>query len=137
MNNPMYLLDTNVISELRLPRPNRSVVDWLNNVPDHQLFISAVSIGEIQAGIENTRRNNETKATEIEEWLNLVLEYYDVLPMDSLAFREWARLMYGKSRALSEDAMIAATAIVHRLTVVTRNVRDFNLLEVEPLNPFV
>ena len=133
----MYLLDTNVISELRLPRPNRSVVGWFNSVPDHQIFISAVSIGEVQAGIEVTRRNNETKATEIEEWLNLILQYYDVLPMDSLAFREWARLMYGKPKSLSEDAMIAATAIVNRLTVVTRNVSDFSKLDVELLDPFV
>ena len=69
-------------------------------------------------------------------WLDTVLVSYGVLPMDAFAFREWARLMYKRSDAISDDAMIAATAIVHRLTVVTRNVRDFERLGVEFENPF-
>ena len=132
----MYLLDTNVVSELSRPRPHGAVLDWIADVPAEQLFVSAVTIGEIQAGIEMTREQDEAKAEELEAWLDKVLVSYGVLPMDAPAFREWARLMHRRSDTMSEDAMIAATSIVHRLTVVTRNVSDFDQLGVELQNPF-
>ena len=132
----MYLLDTNVVSELRHSHPHGAVLDWIAHVPLEQIFISAVTVGEIQAGIEITRERDKAKAEELESWLDTVLVSYGVLPMDAFAFREWTRLMYKRSDAISDDAMIAATAIVHRLTVVTRNVRDFERLGVEFENPF-
>jgi toxin FitB len=132
----MYLLDTNVVSELRKPKPHGAVVAWLESVDDAKLFLSAVTLGEIQAGIEITREQNAEKATEIEAWLELVAASYNVLPMDAAVFRDWARLMHKKSNTLYEDAMIAATARVHDLVVVTRNVSDFRSLGVELLNPF-
>ena len=98
--------------------------------------MSAVTVGEIQAGIEITREQDTAKAEELEVWLDRVLASYGVLPMDAPTFRQWARLMHGRSDTITEDAMIAATAIVHRLTVVTRNVRDFSELGVELQNPF-
>lgn len=133
----MYLLDTNVVSELRKPRPHGAVVAWIRGVDDKDLFLSAVTIGEIQAGIELTRDQDEAKAAEIEAWLELVAASYNVLPMDAPAFRAWALLMHHRSDTVIEDAMIAATARLHHLTVVTRNVADFKRFGLTVLNPFV
>lgn len=131
-----YLLDTNVISELRKPRPHGAVVAWLSDQEDEQLFLSAVTMGELQAGIERARRQDPAKAAEIENWLDQLAGSYQILPMDTACFREWGRLMDQKPDHLLEDAMIAATARVHRLTVATRNEQDFRQLDVRILNPF-
>ena len=132
----MYLLDTNVISEVRKPKPHGAVIAWLQSVPDNGLFISALTLGELQAGVERTRRQDVEKAASIEAWIDQIAEAYEVIPMDAPIFREWARLMEGKSDHLFEDAMIAATARIRRLTVATRNTRDFQSLSVKLLNPF-
>ena len=135
--NAMYLLDTNVVSELRKPKPHGAVLQWVEAAADADLHISAVTIGEIQAGIELTREQDEAKAAELEQWLRHVSETFNIVPMDAPAFREWARLMHRASDTLYEDAMIAATARVHMFTVVTRNVADFKRFKVDVLNPFV
>ncbi|MBK6472914.1 MAG: type II toxin-antitoxin system VapC family toxin [Betaproteobacteria bacterium] len=132
----MYLLDTNVVSELRKPKPHGAVLAWFEAIADTQLHLSAVTVGEIQLGIELTREQDEAKALEIEAWLEMVAASYNVLPMDSVAFRAWAQLMHRKSDTVYEDAMIAATAKIHGLTVVTRNVADFKAFGVPLLNPF-
>ena len=131
-----YLFDTNVVSELRKPKPHGAVVAWVNTLRPEQIFLSAVTIGEIQAGVELTRKNDADKAREIEAWLTMVEASFTALPVDSACFREWARLMAGKSTVLMEDAMIAATARIHGLNVATRNERDFRQFEVEVFNPF-
>ena len=133
----MYLLDTNVVSELRRVRPHGAVVAWLKSTRDENLHVSAVTIGEIQAGVEAAREQDQDKAAEIEAWLDQVAETYNILSMDARTFRSWARLMHRKSDRLIEDAMIAATAAVHGLTIVTRNVRDFERFGVRTFNPFV
>ncbi len=132
----MYLLDTNVISELRRQKPHGAVVTWIESIEDKELYISAVTLGEIQVGIEITRQQNPDKSFQIEQWLNLVASTYNVLPMVGDVFRAWARLMHRTSETLYEDAMIAATAQVNKLTVVTRNVADFRTFGVKLLNPF-
>ena len=133
----MYLLDTNVVSELRRPRPHGGVLSWIRGATPERLHLSAVTIGEIQAGIEITRERDTAKAAELEAWLDEVLGSYSVLPMDASAFRTWAALMHRRSDTQMQDAMIAAVAIVHRMTVVTRNTRDFQPFGVRTLDPFV
>ena len=132
----MYLLDTNVVSELRKRKPHGGVLAWLNSLDDNAIFLSAVTLGELQAGIELTRRQDGAKAEEIEAWVDQLAQSYQILPMDERPFRECARLMHSRPNQLLEDAMLAATAIVHRLIVATRNTRDFEHFQVPLFNPF-
>jgi predicted nucleic acid-binding protein len=131
-----YLLDTNVISELRKPQSHGAVLAWRRSVQTHQIAIPGVVLAETQAGIELTRKQDPIKAEELENWLNRVMSYYTILPADGVIYREWARLMLGTSDDLSADAMIAATARIHGMVVVTRNVKDFASFGVQVFNPF-
>jgi predicted nucleic acid-binding protein len=132
----VYLLDTNVVSELRRTRPHPGVISWLRATPGHCLHVCAVTLGELQAGAELTRRQDPAKALAIESWIDGLAGTLSVLPMDAAAFRAWARLFHGHPDHLIEDAMIAACATVNQLTVVTRNVRDFVVFGVAVLDPF-
>ncbi|MBU3626713.1 type II toxin-antitoxin system VapC family toxin [Polynucleobacter sp. JS-Safj-400b-B2] len=132
----MYLLDTNIVSELRKPKPHGGVLAWLQSIPDADIAISAVTIGEIASGIENTRAQDPEKAHAIEMWLNEISLTINVIPMDAQAFRVWGQIMHKQSNTVIEDAMIAATAIAHKLTVVTRNEKDFKRFKVALFNPF-
>jgi toxin FitB len=131
-----YLLDTNVVSELRKPRPHGAVVAWINHQQDQQLFLSAVTLGELQAGIERMRRQDAAKAREIELWADQLAASYQILPMEAACFREWGRIVARRPDELLEDAMIAATARVHHLIVATRNEGDFKRFDVRMVNPF-
>ena len=132
----MYLLDTNVVSEFRRRRPHAAVVAWIERLPDEHLHVSAITLGEIQAGVEITREQDEDEALAIEAWVDRLAETYNAIPVDGRAFRVWARLMHRRRDDLIPDALIAATAIVHDLTVATRNVRDFDGFGVALVNPF-
>jgi len=132
----VYLLDTNAVFELRKPKPHGGVLAWLKSVNDRDLHLSAVSLGEIQAGIELTREEDAAKAAEIEAWADQVAATWNVLPMDAATFRVWAKLMHRRSDTLIEDAMIAAAAQRHGLQVVTRNVADFKEFGVRTFNPW-
>ena len=132
----MYLLDTNIISELRKPKPHGAVLEWYKNITEEDLFISAVSIGEIQAGIELTRIQDKKKAETLEEWLQSISNIHNVLPMTGSTFMLWAKLMHSQTNTVREDAMIAATAIEKDLIVVTRNTKDFKRFKLQLLNPF-
>ena len=132
----MYLLDTNIVSELRKPKPHGGVMAWISAKDASSLYLSAMTIAELQRGVEMTRERDDEKAGQIEAWLEQLMLTGQVLAMDAAVCRAWARLMHRRSDTLVEDAFIAATASVHRLVVVTRNVRDFKTLGVDTLNPF-
>jgi toxin FitB len=132
----VYLLDTNVVSELRKRKPHQGVVEWIRGAPEESLFLSVVSVGEIQAGIEITREQDPRKAAEIEDWLTNVAQTYNIVPADAPIFRRWAQLMHRRPDHHLEDALIAATALVRGMTVVTRNVGDFEPFGVPLLDPF-
>lgn len=131
-----YLFDTNVISELRKPRPHGAVVAWFAGLRDQDIRIPAVVVAELQHGVEITRRQDPVKVSELERWIDGILATRVVLPMDGPIFRDWARLMIGKSSELAADGMIAATARAHRLIVATRDVKDFKHFDVQVFNPF-
>lgn len=131
-----FLLDTNVVSELRRPKPHGAVLAWLKQVPAEELHLSAVTLGKIQDGVEATRQRGGGKAKEIERWLNEVEASYDVVPMSGGVFRRWAQLRWAHPNAAIEDSKIAATALVHGIIVVTRNTKYFNDLGVKMLDPF-
>ena len=135
----MFLLDTVVLSELRkAPRQrNRNLVHWINEVSPGDLFVSVLTIGEIERGIERQRRVDPSFAESLAGWLDTVLSAYEarVLPVDIAVARRWGRL----SQQIGNkgfDLAIAATALEHGLTVATRNVSDFQPTGVAVFNPF-
>lgn len=132
----MYLLDTNVISELRRQRPHGAVLAWLRSAAEDQLYVAAVTLFELQAGVEITRRRDAARAAELEAWIDTVPQTFEVLAAGDKIFRRAAQLLSEKSPDLLGDGLIAATALVHNLTVVTRNLRDFAHFEVPTLDPF-
>jgi predicted nucleic acid-binding protein len=121
-----YLVDTNVISELRRPSPHRAVADWLASTDDTLLYVSVLTVGEIRQGIDMC--GDAAKRAALEMWLVELLEQYAdrVLPVERGVAERWGRIG-AAARAASRplpvvDALLAATALHHDLTVVTRNV---------------
>jgi len=132
----MYLLDTNVVSEVRKPRPHGGVKAWLEATSIHEVFVCAISLAELERGAIATAKSNPAKAAELSAWIERVQEGFQILALDGPVCREWARLMSRTSDTLSADAMIAATARVHGLTIASRNVRDFDGFGVDVYDPF-
>ena len=133
----MFLLDTVVLSELRKPKRDPGVVEWIEQQRTADLFLSVVSIGEIERGIARQQAENPDFAGELAAWLDQVLVFYSdrILPFDLRAARRWGALAAAIGNN-SADLMIAATALEHGLTVVTRNVADFAPTGVRTNNPF-
>ena len=133
----MYLLDTVVLSELRKRRRNPRVVAWIRSVSPADLFLSTITIGEIELEIEKQRTANPAFAEELGRWLEVTLRTYEdrVLPLDIGAARRWGRLAAQIGNA-GLDLAIAATALEHGLVVVTRNVSHFAPTGVKTLDPF-
>lgn len=132
----VFILDTNVVSEFRREKPHGAVVAWLRRTPDHEISISAATIGEIQIGIEKSRDSDPTRAQELNDWLDDVARTFNIVPVEADDFRCWGRFMHGRPQHLAIDAMIAATAKVRGLTVVTRNTKDFEPFDVPTVDPF-
>jgi predicted nucleic acid-binding protein len=135
----MFLLDTVVLSELRKPaqRRSRNLVRWIGEVPSRDLFVSVLTIGEIERGLEQQRQVNPPFARALASWLEAVLRTYAdrILPIDIAIARRWGRLSH-KLGNKGLDLAIAATALEHGLTVATRNHVHFEPTGVRVINPF-
>jgi predicted nucleic acid-binding protein len=133
----MYLLDTMVVSEPIKRRPEPRVIAWLQRVASADVFISVLSIGEIERGVAHARRQSEPFADQILAWLGQILTAYSdrILVADVAVARRWGRLCAAIGHA-GTDLLIAATALEHGLTVVTRNRRHFEPTQVSILNPY-
>lgn len=137
----MYLLDTNIVSELRKAKAgkaDKNVTAWAGSVPASGLFLSAISILELETGILQIERRDPTQGAVLRAWLDgHVLPAFTgrILAVDTAVAQRCARLHVPDPQA-DRDALIAATALVHGMTVVTRNVADFEATGVEILNPY-
>jgi toxin FitB len=132
-----YLLDTNVVSEAQRPRPNRGVLVFLESLEEVRVFISVLTLGELRKGVAARRQRDATAAANLARWVDETeTNFADrILPVDRAAARIWGEL--SASRALPVvDTLIAATALVHDLTVVTRNVRDIAVTGANVFNPW-
>jgi len=132
----VYLLDTNVISELRRTRPDPAVVAWVADTPGAQ-YLSVVVIGELTCGVELMRRKDAPQALAYATWLAALISDFagSILPVSASVAVAWGRLDARRSLPTS-DGLVAATALVHDLTLVTRNARDFEGTGVRLLDPF-
>ena len=133
----MILLDTMVLSELRKAKPNAGVVRYIKKQSSDSIFLSALTIGEIEAGIQRQRTENPEFAAQLAEWLALTeLQYaHCILPVTPAIAKLWGQLCVQTGNK-GIDNLIAATALIHKLTLVTRNTKHFELVKVPVFNPF-
>jgi predicted nucleic acid-binding protein len=134
----MFLLDTNVVSETAKRRPNVGVMNWLEGTSAENLWICAISVGEIIKGIARLRQSDAARANQLMGWwTNLEAAYTDrILPFDASTARRWGELRAHTPNMSVEDSLIASIALAKGFTLVTRNIRDFTPAGVPLLNPF-
>jgi predicted nucleic acid-binding protein len=132
-----YLLDTNVVSETRRRRPDPAVLRWLDGIDDARLYLSVVVIGEIRTGIERIRVRDPVRSTDLEQWLLSLVGGFDerVLPVDLAVAEAWGRLRADAPLPVA-DSLLAATALVHGLAVVTRDTRTAERCGVPFVDPW-
>jgi predicted nucleic acid-binding protein len=131
-----FLLDTNILSEIRKPKPHGGVLAWFTAHQSASFATPAIALFELQMGTEKLRLQDPHRAAAFDFWIGRIAGGSDVLPLDAAAAREAARLLNKHSMVLMADAMIAAIARVNGLTVATRNTRDFQRFAVPLVNPF-
>ena len=133
----MFLLDTVMISELRKTDRNPGVIEWISDKQDSELFLSALTIGEIRRGICLQAQKDPQFASRLSEWLDSVLHLYGerILPISTSVAMEWGSISAQTGNA-SADNLIAATAKAHHLTVVSRNMKHFSSTGVPCINPW-
>ena len=133
----MYLLDTMVLSELRKTERHPGVTTWLSNKPDSVLFISVISVGEITKGIAQQDKKDKVFAGTLRQWLDkLLLLYCDrILPVDVRIAKRWGEMSV-QARNAGADILLAATALEHNLSIVTRNEKHFSATGVKTINPW-
>lgn len=133
-----YLIDTNVLSELRRPRPPAAVREWFAARSATTLYVSVLTLGEIRKGVQAVA--DARRRQRLSDWLDTELGAYfrgHVLPVDAAVADRWSRLLADAGRPLPAiDSLLAATALQHGLVLVTRNVRDFSSLPVEVFDPW-
>lgn len=133
-----YLIDTNVISEVVHPRPEARVVRWLRSVPDSALHLSVLTVGELRSGVE--KLGDGARKEKLRLWLEQELpDWFEnrLLPVTAAVADRWGRLVAEAGRSVAAvDSLMAATAMVHGLRLVTRNAKDFKFQDVEVLNPW-
>lgn len=133
-----YLIDTNVLSELRRRDPDANVVRWLADRPSTTLYLSVLTMGELRRGVEALPEGN--RKSRLLDWLETELASYfagRILPVDAAVADRWGRLVAQADRPLPAiDSLLAATALAHGLTLVTRNLRDFQHPGLSVLNPW-
>jgi toxin FitB len=132
-----FLLDTNILSEIRKPRPHGAVLAWFMAQQSGSFATPAIALFELQMGAEKLRSKDPSRAAAFDFWVGRIAGGSNVLPLDVAAAREAARLLNKNSMVLMADAMIAAIARVNGLTVATRNTRDFERFAVPLVNPFL
>jgi predicted nucleic acid-binding protein len=132
-----FLLDTNILSELRKPKPHGGVLAWFTANQSSGFATPAIALFELQMGAEKLRQNDPLRAAEFDFWVGRIASGSTILPLDAAAAREAARLLNKLPVALIADAMIAAIANVHGLAVATRNTKDFEHFGVRLVNPFL
>ena len=133
-----YLIDTNVLSELRRKSPNAGVVEWISQRPPTTLHISVLTLGEIRKGIDGLA--DEARRMKLLDWLEIDLPAFftgRLLPVDIQVADRWGRMVAAAGRPLSAiDSLLAATALSHNLVLVTRNVKDFTDIPLQVINPW-
>jgi toxin FitB len=133
-----FLLDTNVVSEIARARPEKAVLAWFESVGDERLYLSVLSLGEIRKGVD--RLPASTRRARLTAWLEQELPAWfgaRLLPIDGVVADRWGRLLAASERSLPAiDSLLAATALVHGLALVTRNVADFQVPGIEVIDPW-
>lgn len=133
-----YLIDTNVISEIVRPKPNDKVLRWFEAIPNHSVYISVLTLGEIRKGIENVEHKERKEKLKL--WLeNELFSWFEnrILPIDAQTADRWGQLQAQTKHLLPAiDSLIAATALQHNLCIVTRNEQDFKFPLLQVVNPW-